>query len=680
MKSNKKNNHEAESPAIPLRIADALAAAKTKARILITDDEPEIVALLAEELQRDGYEIIRAFSGAECLALCLEQRPDLLLLDVVLPDLSGLEVCRRIKADPELPDTFIILMSGQMAALENKVAGLHVGADEYLLKPFVLAEVVARVESMLRIQQAQKALAAAQAELELRVQQRTAQLAEANRLLSDEIGERQKMEEVLREGEERFRTLFEFAPIGIALHAPDGRVLHTNLAYQQMLGYSEEELQKFGIEHAMHPDDIEPRRKLFEELRGGDRQQYRRQRRFLKKDGSLVWAQVATCTVRDPNRNLRFIISMVEDITWRREEEEKLRATEAELRRVMASVPNYLWSGEVDPQGNFGYLYYSPVVKKITGRPPEFFLAGPDRWLSTVAPEDRERMLKVSLRLRDGRSTHEDEEYRIIHPNGTVRWVRDNVVATRSPDGSRRFDGIVADITERKVAEQALRQSEQRLREASARILEAQEAERRRVARDLHDSVNQLLSSVRFRIQTLEEKIDDPKLLREARTARELLHGALNEVRRISRNLRPSELDDLGLPAAVRSACLDFKTRTRTMVDLHLPKLRERLPPEIELAFYRIVQEALSNVEKHAQASRLSLHLVKTKSRIHLRIRDNGKGFSLRRKKGRDRGLGLENIRERASFAGGQCVVKTSAKGTEILVRIPVQAPKAKKA
>ena len=141
------------------------------------------------------------------------------------------------------------------------------------------------------------------------------------------------------------------------------------------------------------------------------------------------------------------------------------KRTQEELQSILVSIPDYLWSADIDSQGHVTYRYYSPGVEKITGRPPEFFMLGPERWLSTVHPDDMPQIQKALQAIMSGQLPQLAEEYRIVLPDGTVRWVRDNVQMRRR-DGSTRVDGVVSDITGRKEAEDALRLSEAHLREA----------------------------------------------------------------------------------------------------------------------------------------------------------------------------------------------------------------------
>lgn len=144
--------------------------------------------------------------------------------------------------------------------------------------------------------------------------------------------------------------------------------------------------------------------------------------------------------------------------------EAALREREAELHRIVASVSEHIWSAEIDPCGNVGYRYCSPVVEEITGRRPEFYLAGLERWLSTIHPEDRPRLERVSQRVKDRQSTHEEQEYRVLRPDGTIRWVRGRLHVSRLETGGLRLDGVVTDITDRKQAEVVLHNGERHFR------------------------------------------------------------------------------------------------------------------------------------------------------------------------------------------------------------------------
>jgi PAS domain S-box-containing protein len=175
------------------------------------------------------------------------------------------------------------------------------------------------------------------------------------------------------------------------------------------------------------------------------------------------------------------------DLREQRKVHDQLRETETELHRVLSSVSDYVWSGEIDAAGHWTYHYYSPVVERITGRPPAFYLPGPECWLSTVHAEDRPWIEQEFIRLQTKQVSQLETEHRIDLPDGSVRWVRNSVrVGPGKEEGGLRLDGVVTDITARKHAEELLRQSEERLRELHCRYTRVGPAEM-----ELLGSVNQ---------------------------------------------------------------------------------------------------------------------------------------------------------------------------------------------
>lgn len=243
----------------------------------------------------------------------------------------------------------------------------------------------------------------------------------------------------------------------------------------------------------------------------------------------------------------------------------------------------------------------------------------------------------------------------------------------------KRLPTSLKNALEKRAIAQAKAEAEAAARALPRLIREAQEAERRRVARDLHDSVNQILSAVKFRLTAVEEKLQerDEVAWRDVLKAKAHLEKAMQEVRRISRNLRPSELDDLGLVPAVRSLCDEFTERTGVPVELAFAKLPQKIPGDIELNLYRILQEALGNIERHARAHAVALSLEREGPFLRANIRDDGRGFdtqAARPPRARS-GMGLADMRERAEFMGGRCAVRSApGDGTEIVIEMRLRS------
>lgn len=217
------------------------------------------------------------------------------------------------------------------------------------------------------------------------------------------------------------------------------------------------------------------------------------------------------------------------------------------------------------------------------------------------------------------------------------------------------------------------RQYQVRLRQMSSHVLTAQEEERTRIARELHDDTAQALTSVLVRLRLLERSAEDKRLRSGLAELRDLTVETLEGVRRLAIDLRPPMLDDLGLEAAIQSHVQDFSRQRQINVNFTSSGLG-RLPPNVELVLYRIVQEALSNVAKHAGASRVETRLSRKGRTLRLLVEDDGCGFDVEAAKGsRQSGLGLFGMEERLALIGGTLRVDSSpGKGTRLSAEVPL--------
>ena len=232
---------------------------------------------------------------------------------------------------------------------------------------------------------------------------------------------------------------------------------------------------------------------------------------------------------------------------------------------------------------------------------------------------------------------------------------------------------VVTDMTE-------ARRTEEMLRALTHRVVQVQEAERGRVALELHDNITQMLCAVLFSTQALVNTLPvrDGAAKREVLKLREMLGRTAEEVERISRNLRPGVLELLGFGAVMQDTGKELAERTGVLVKLTGVHSAGRMPAEVELALYRILQEALKNVEKHARARHVTVCLKQEDSFVHLAVRDDGIGFDPdlpSTKRDGNGGLGLLSMRERATYVGGELTIKSGRRtGTEIEVHIPRSA------
>ena len=343
--------------------------------------------------------------------------------------------------------------------------------------------------------------------------------------------------------------------------------------------------------------------------------------------------------------------------------EEARRETERRFSTFMTNAPALAWMKDAQ----FRYVFTNEMFQKFIGLPGALIegKSDYDLWPDHVAfhmrTNDSETVkTQTKLETQEQLKRHDGETRTLL----TLRFL------FTTATGEQFVAGMAVDITEQKRAEEALHRLPQS-------IIEAQEAERRRVARELHDGVNQAIASVKFRIQTAEQQIlrADPRWQETCSKTKEMLDSVLQQVRRLSRNLRPGELDDFGLVAAARSALQEFELRSGIHVRFSHSEFKDRLPASLELSLYRIIQEALTNAERHSGATLVEVDLQAEENYVDLEISDNGCGFDLNEKRGprSDGGLGLLHMRERASLVGGIfSLTSTPGAGVRMMIHVPI--------
>ena len=311
-------------------------------------------------------------------------------------------------------------------------------------------------------------------------------------------------------------------------------------------------------------------------------------------------------------------------------------------------------------------LYANACFARMVDCPLEQVIGGSLRRFLSISDRTKLRPLLLSPRLA-GQKVH-----LVLHATNGGRLPVQISIRPLVWNGhsSSAIGMVVTDLSES-------RRSEEQLQALSHRLVQAQEAERGRVARELHDHITQLLCAILVRCQTLSDKLPASAgpARAEAIKLRQLLGEAASEVERISRDLRPSVLAELGLVAVLRDTGHQFAARTGLTVQLAFTDLPARLAADVELALYRILQEAFKNIEQHARARNVKVHLTKPRGFVQLEVTDDGRGFGLGRPSGpskASRGLGLLSMRERATYVGGVLLIETRPQGgTQMIIRIP---------
>jgi len=308
-------------------------------------------------------------------------------------------------------------------------------------------------------------------------------------------------------------------------------------------------------------------------------------------------------------------------------------------------------------------------------------------WLDVLHPDDRERISDQWRRVV-AEGTPLETEYRLRHVSGDWRWMLTRAVPIRNPTGTvREWVGMNHDITAHKLAEDALRlshaelesQVQQRtasLRQLASHLHNAQDDERRRIARELHDSVGQYLVSIRMNLA----QVDQPDLQKAKAALSEsdqLLEVCLAEIRTISHLLHPPLLDESGLASAAAWYVEGFGKRSGIRTNFDISPHIERLPQLVEMALFRSLQESLTNVHRHSGSPKVDVRIEINNGQVGLTVRDYGRGITPEKLEnshtGANLGVGLTGMRERVTELGGSLQVLRENPGTLVIVTVPVR-------
>jgi PAS domain S-box-containing protein len=484
-----------------------------------------------------------------------------------------------------------------------------------------------------------------------------------------DITERQRLYNVLQESEERFRSFMTHLPGFAWIKDAEGRYVFMNTRLQNIL-------QKHQDDWMGRTDDGLWPSEIAAEYKANDQRVLREGRELQIVEtwtwkGNVGYVLANKFPIFDAQGTPILVGGASIDITERKRAEEALRESEERFRQLAENIREVFWMNTADFKR---MLYVSPAYEHIWGRSPESLYRDRGYRIDSVHPQDRSRVLAVE----QTQDQPFEVEYRIVRPDGSVRWIRDRGFPIKDPSGKvYRFAGIAEDITERKTAEEALVATTEQLRALSGSLQLAREEERTRIARELHDELGSALTSLSWDLQGVDKMLSAAgrkagALRKKITSMTRLVDATIDTVRRIASELRPGILDDLGLMAAIEWHVEQLEAHSGITCQCDFPAENIDLSRKQTIALFRIFQEAMTNILRHAQATRVNIRIEEKEGQFVLQVSDNGRGITEEEKTG-SRSLGLIGIRERAHLIGGKIKIDgVAGKGTVLTVQVPL--------
>ncbi|TAK07116.1 MAG: GAF domain-containing protein [Candidatus Manganitrophaceae bacterium] len=676
-------------------------------RILIVDDEPHLAMTLVEILRQEGYVVDSARTGKEALEKLRRGGYDVAIVDHHLPDGTGLDLHTEIEKIQPSPAT--VLLTGY-ASIETVIEALRRGASDYLLKPAHPEELKRSVKQALERKKISEA-AALQRKMDLlyQVGRSSAGETELDPFLKNLV---EKLSEVLAlprcllflltEEKESLVLKASNVPIEREVRIPVRRGILYDLLHEGKEVVAEEAqkdrrlpalLKAFRIRSLLIVPIL-----LRGELLG-----------VLSVDSGEVPHPFTDSEVK----LARFIADQaavgIENIRYCQRERDKAR--EFGLLAEIATKGT-----ERHDERSILDLAIEKTVSLMGVDAGTVFLIDPERWVPTLSasrgpslapagrpkplsPRGLEGMIALSQKpwaipdMASEKRIPPSERGRLkgwssylgvpLVYKGTMRGIL--AIATRKPRAFTPRDIALVHSIALKIAltienvrlYNLNRTHREELRQLSLKVLSTQEEERRRISRELHDAMGQGLLALKLHLEILAEQIP-PEMTgqrEEIAEAHAIAAQTIEEIRRLVADLRPLKLDDLGLVPTLRGLVKDFSRKFKIQTHLKRVKLYRRLPPDMETMIYRIVQEALTNVAKHARATDVSIWLERIEAQVRVRVIDNGVGFdatTLARR--RARRFGLVGIQERVDLMGGSFqILSGRGRGTELRVELPLE-------
>lgn len=467
------------------------------------------------------------------------------------------------------------------------------------------------------------------------------------------------------------KTALENLPIGIAVNKLDtGEVTLMNKKFSKTYGWPRQDLENINSFF----EKVYPNKKYRNEMKS-----------LILKDiesgneKRMSWDGVKISTKKGQNRivnaknipvyDQNLMISTVLDVTEKAIAEQQLAISNERYEYVTKATFDAIWDWDLTKNT----IFWGEGFTTIFGHDSQSYDS--DYWYSNIHPKDVDRIKQSIGNLINSKTLNWEAEYRFLHKNGDYRYVKDRGIVLRNVERKAlRMIGAMQDITPQKEYEQKLLDLNQKLRNLSAYLQQAREEERIAIAREIHDELGQQLTGIKLDASWLKNIIGQqtPEYIDRTERLIENINKAINDVRRVASNLRPGVLDDLGLEAAIEWQCQKFQEHSSIKCNITSQNLTGNYKKEINTAVYRIYQEALTNVMRHAKATKINTYLYEKDNTLILEVIDNGIGIK-ETDKNNNYSLGITGMRERAYMINGELEIENIKNGgTKVKLFVPL--------
>jgi PAS domain S-box-containing protein len=649
--------------------------------ILYLEDDRLDIELVLETLNREGIgcRLISVDKAKDFTAVLMDSSIDLILADYSLPSFNGIsafEIAQKLH--PEIPFIFVSGKIGEDLAAET----IKRGASDYILKQHLNYLVPALRRALREAQERQKRMAA---------------------------------EDALLKSEERFRTLVETTTDWVWETDINGVFTYASPKVMDILGYDQEEIiGKTWFDFI--PDNEKERASALLKRINKEQSAFRgMELDHSHRNGKRITIEINGMPIVDEDGNhsgwrgfnrdvterklgelelkrardelerhveertvemVKAIEKLAQEVEMRKRAEKALRESRERYRDLVETIGDVIW--EVNTEGI--YTYVSPRARDILGHGSEELIG--KTFFEHMSPEEAERTYDLIRAQRKETKEIDLIEIKKIHEDGSVVFLESGGKPFFYRNGRLRgYRGSYRNVTERKRIEAAMQKSKAELRHLSSQLLEAHERESKRIGAELHDGIAQTVSAIKMRAEVAFMQLGNKDASEVGKSLESIIaiaQEAVEEIRRVSRNLRPSMLDNLGIIPTVSWLCRDFEnTYPHISINDQIDMQEEDVPDPLKTVVFRILQESLNNTAKHSRASFVSLSMIRADGRINVTVKDDGEGFDVEDVLKRDhlnRGLGLASMKERAELSNGTFSIESCEEaGTTVRASWPAK-------